>query len=70
MKDSTYMKISYENKPLTNEETNPSLVVFPLNYPNISILNNEKETQWLYGQNKEKKLKNDKSLICSTTKII
>lgn len=70
MKDSSYMKISYENKPLTNEETNPSLVVFPLNYPNISILNNEKETQWLYGQNKEKKLKNDKSLICSTPKII
>ena len=67
MKDSKPYNIKYSSS--NAQETTPGLVVFPLNYPQISSLTSS-ETEWLYTQNKEKKLKNDKFLSCTTPKII
>lgn len=67
---STPYTVSYN--PLSQSNTNninPSLVVFPFNFPDINILNSDDST-WKLGQNKEKKLKHDKSLLGVTPKII
>ena len=53
-----------------SENLNPFLAVFPFNYPNISMLNNETETKWDIGQNKDKKLKSDKSILGINSKLI
>lgn len=61
---------SNQNDKNSNENINPFLAVFPFNYPNISMLNNETETTWDIGQNKDKKLKSDKSILGINSKVI
>ena len=69
MKDSKLYNIKYNPISSSGQEITPCLVVFPLNYPQISSLSSS-ESEWLYTQNKEKKLRNDKYLSCTTPKII
>ena len=64
------LKITYHQSENPNEILNPSLAVFPYNYPNIEMLNEPSETQWQIGQNKDKKHKNDKSLLGINSRII
>ena len=64
------LKITYHQSENPNEILNPSLAVFPYNYPNIEMLNEPSETQWQIGQNKDKKYKNDKSLLGINSRII
>lgn len=65
-----HINITYE--PNNDSETlKPSLVVFPLNQPNISALNNEDQTQFMLIQNRDiKKRRDDKILMGETSKII
>ena len=70
MKTENNYQIKYH--PLENDQStiNPCLVVFPLNYPNIDEMNDPHKAKWLLGQNKEKKLKSDKSFLGMTSKIL
>lgn len=63
--------ISVNNNPNHNEEVlNPSLVVFPLNYPNMNNLNDEDNTKFVLCQNRDKKRKEDKLLLGESAKMI
>ena len=63
------IEIKYHHKDST-DILNPCLAVFPLNYPNISMINNEKETEWKLGQNRDRKLTTDKSILGINSRII
>ena len=67
--ENTKIEINYHHQDST-DILNPCLAVFPLNYPNISIINNEKETEWKLGQNRNRKLTTDKSLLGINSRII
>jgi hypothetical protein len=63
--------ISVEYNLNQNEETlNPSLVVFPMNFPNLNMMNNEEQTTWAILQNRDKKRKEEKMLLGESNKII
>ena len=61
--------INYHQKE-SNDILNPCLAVFPLNYPNISMINNPVETEWKLGQNRDRKLITDKSILGINSRII
>ena len=61
--------INYHQKD-SNDILNPCLGVLPLNYPNISMINNPAETEWKLGQNRDRKLVTDKSLLGINSRII
>ena len=61
--------INYHQKD-SNDILNHCLGVFPLNYPNISMINNPAETEWKLGQNRDRKLVTDKSLLGINSRII
>ena len=63
------IQINYHIKD-SSDTLNPCLVVFPLNYPNISIINNPEETEWKLGQNRDRKLATDKSILGINSRII
>lgn len=65
---SVYYNLSYTLNE-SNEKNNPFLVLFPYNFPKVLTINNSDEVQWQLGENKEKKLKNDKSLIGLSSRI-
>ena len=64
------LKTVSESNDNNNTELNPCIVVFPYNFPELTMLNNSNQTKWTIGQNKNKKLYADKSIICETPKII
>ena len=61
--------IHYHQKD-SSDILNPCLAVFPLNYPNISMINNSVETEWKLGQNRDRKLTTDKSILGINSRII
>ena len=61
--------INYNQKE-SSDALNPCLAVFPLNHPNISIINNPEETEWKLGQNRDRKLTTDKSILGINSRII
>src|SRR6185437_6870500 len=73
MEDKKYIQIDpyTPQTDLNNQETaNPSLVVFPYNYPKLDLLNDENESKWLICENKSKKFKDDKLLLGETKTIL
>ena len=52
--DNSIIEINYHQKE-SSDILNPCLAVFPLNYPNISMINNPVETEWKLGQNRDQK---------------
>ena len=68
-KGNSEIEINYHHKDST-DILNPCLAVFPLNYPNISIINNKTETEWKLGQNRDRKLNTDKSILGINSRII
>lgn len=53
----------------SNDYINPFLVLFPYNFPKVTVLNESSEINWQLGENKDKKLKHDKSVIGVSSKI-
>ena len=68
-KENKKIEINYHQKE-SNDILNPCLGVFPLNYPNISIINDPTETEWKLGQNRDRKLVKDKSILGINSRII
>lgn len=64
-----YISVEYKAEQ-EDEILNPSLVVFPMNFPNLNLMNNEEETSWAILQNRDKKRKEDKLLLGESNKII
>ena len=54
----------------SDDTLNPCIAIFPLNFPNINIINNQSETEWKIGQNKNRNFSNDKSLLGINSRII
>ena len=67
--DNSIIEINYHQKE-SSDILNPCLAVFPLNYPNISMINNPVETEWKLGQNRDRKLITDKSILGINSRII
>ena len=67
--ENSKIEINYHPKE-SNDILNPCLGVFPLNYPNISIINDPNETEWKLGQNRDRKLVKDKSILGINSRII
>jgi len=67
--ENSKIQIKYHPKE-SNDILNPCLGVFPLNYPNISMINDPNETEWKLGQNRDRKLITDKSILGINSKII
>jgi hypothetical protein len=76
-KTNKYISVSYESNQ--DDIVNPSLgkhifllilVVFPLNHPNLNILNDQQQNRFILCQNREKKRKEDKLLLGESSKII
>ena len=67
--ENSNIQINYHQKE-SSDTLNPCLAVFPLNYPNISIINNSTETEWKLGQNRDRKLVTDKSILGINSRII
>ena len=67
--ENSKIQINYHQKE-SSDTLNPCLAVFPLNYPNISIINNSTETEWKLGQNRDRKLVTDKSILGINSRII
>jgi len=63
------IKINYHETE-SSDFLNPFLAVFPLNYPNISMINNQTSTEWKLGQNRDRKLTTDKSILGLNSRII
>jgi len=61
---------NFNNSDPSSHLINPSLVLFPLNHPNINQLNDSESTKWGMFQNRDKKRKDDKLLLGESTKII
>ena len=64
------LKITYHPIKDISETINPCLAVFPLNYPSLEIINTPSETQWKLGQNRDRKLSTDKSILGINSRII
>ena len=69
-KKSTEYKINYHPLKDPSDSINPCLAVFPLNYPSLEIINNTSETHWKLGQNRDRKLSTDKSILGINSRII
>ena len=67
--ENSKIQINYHQKE-SSDTLNPCLAVFPLNYPNISMINNSTETEWKLGQNRDRKLITDKSILGINSRII
>jgi hypothetical protein len=66
-----YIAVEYNSNNNNNIDTiNPSIVLFPQNFPNLDLINDSDTTSWCLGQNKDKKLKDDKILIGQNHKIL
>ena len=63
------IQVNYHEKE-SSDILNPCLGVFPFNYPNIKIINDPVETVWKLGQNRDRKLINDKSILGINSRII
>ena len=64
------LTINYYPIKDSSETINPCLAVFPLNYPSLEKLNNSLETKWRLGQNRDRKLSTDKSILGINSRII
>ena len=64
------LSINYHPIKDSSDTINPCLAVFPLNYPSLEVINNTAETQWKLGQNRDRKLSSDKSIIGINSRII
>ena len=62
--------INYHEIKDPSDTINPCLAVFPLNYPSIEIINTPSITQWKLGQNRDRKLTTDKSILGINSRII
>ena len=62
--------INYHEIKDPSDTLNPCLAVFPLNYPSIEIINTPSITQWKLGQNRDRKLSTDKSILGINSRII
>ena len=62
--------INYHEIKDPSDTINPFLAVFPLNYPSIEIINTPSITQWKLGQNRDRKLSTDKSILGINSRII
>ena len=62
--------INYHILKDSSDSINPCLAVFPLNYPSLEIINNTSETHWKLGQNRDRKLSTDKSILGINSRII
>ena len=69
-KKSTEYKINYHPLKDSSDSINPCLAVFPLNYPSLEVINSPTETQWKLGQNRDRKLSSDKSILGINSRII
>ena len=67
--ENSKIQINYHQN-VSSDILNPCLAVFPLNYPNISVINDPKETEWKLGQNRDRKLSTDKSILGINSHII
>jgi hypothetical protein len=65
-----YIHVQYDSNIDDASEINPSLAVFPMNHPNLNIINDEERTQWTLCQNRDKKRKDDKLLLGENNRII
>ena len=64
------LSINYHQIKDSSDTINPCLAVFPLNYPSLSVINTPSETQWKLGQNRDRKLSSDKSILGINSRII
>ena len=67
IKEQIYLKPSlgnYINKTYSNK-----IVTFPMNYPKLENLNNE-DTNWVLGENKDKKRREEKILLGETERLL
>ena len=69
-KPSSELNINYYPIKESSESLNPCLAVFPLNYPSLEVINSPTETQWKLGQNRDRKLSSDKSILGINSRII
>ena len=64
------LSINYHQIKDSSDTINPCLAVFPLNYPSLEVINTPSETQWKLGQNRDRKLSSDKSILGINSRII
>ena len=69
-KPNSEITINYHEIKDPSDTINPCLAVFPLNYPSIEIINTPSITQWKLGQNRDRKLTTDKSILGINSRII
>ena len=69
-KPNSEITINYHEIKDPSDTLNPCLAVFPLNYPSIEIINTPSITQWKLGQNRDRKLSTDKSILGINSRII
>ena len=69
-KPNSEITINYHEIKEPSDTINPCLAVFPLNYPSIEIINTPSITQWKLGQNRDRKLSTDKSILGINSRII
>ena len=69
-KPSSELNINYYPIKESSESLHPCLAVFPLNYPSLEVINSPTETQWKLGQNRDRKLSSDKSILGINSRII
>jgi hypothetical protein len=67
MSDNKYIRAEHLNE---NEDyNNPSIIVFPNNFPKIDHLNDSENITWGMYSNKDKRMKEDKLLLGENEKI-
>jgi len=64
------ININYNELKDSQDYINPCLAVFPLNYPSLEKINDTSKTQWKLGQNRDRKLSSDKSILGINSNII
>ena len=64
------LTINYHPLKDSSDTINPCLAVFPFNYPSLEVINTPSETQWKLGQNRDRKLSSDKSILGINSRII
>ena len=71
-KDKSLPELTINYHPIkdSSDTINPCLAVFPLNYPSLEVINTPSETQWKLGQNRDRKLSSDKSILGINSRII
>lgn len=69
LEENSKIEVNYHEKE-SSDILNPCLGVFPLNYPNIIMINDPVETDWKLGQNRDRKLINDKSILGINSRVV